>query len=619
MPRRPAVRNHRRRAALAAFGAMFALALPSAASASEAHITPGNNLFVTAPSGEDNDLDITENGVNLILNDGEGLTAGAGCAQINAMRASCPLAGFTNGYVFLDNGEDKVEATTDHPLHIDGSQATKVNFRTTGDGGTTLLGSPGPDVLRTAWSNDTLYGNGGNDSIEGGSGDDQLHGGDGDDVITPGGGDDEIEGDADTDSVDYHTRLAPLQISIDNNKNDGAPGELDNVHTDVERVFGGSGSDEITGSPNRDLIQAGAGLDTVSGGGGNDDIHGEDGNDELHGDTGIDFVSGGNDRDVVDGGSAGDLVVGGADDDDVTGAQGDDQLSGGAGNDHLDAGIGDDELQGNAGADNLVGGQGRDEISGGTDDDTVDYSGNAAPLTVDLDGSTYDDGAENEGDTVLADVENVTGGTGDDNLTGNDQHNVLIGAQGNDTIDGGTNNDTLIGASGDDTIQSKDGVLDVVDCGIGNDSLDSDPVDQLTDCELPPATPGGGEGTGQPPVTPPVTPPITSPKLVIGAAGRVSRSGVVKLSVSCPKSAGATCTGTLRLQRKVKGKVKTLGSKGFKVPAGAKRTLKIKVSKSTAKSVARKPLKVNAAAKSTAGASDTSRKVTLKPASRRKR
>jgi Ca2+-binding RTX toxin-like protein len=619
MPRRPAVRNHRRRAALVAFGAMFALALPSAASASEVHITPANNLFLTGAAGEDNDVDITENGANLILNDTEGLTAGAGCVPINVERASCPLAAFGNAYVFVDDGENKVEATTDHPIHIDGFSADSNNFRATGDGTTSLIGGSGPDVLRTSWSNDTLNGMGGNDNLESGSGDDELNGGSGDDVLTPGGGDDEINGGSDLDSVDYHTRLAPLQISIDNNKNDGAPGELDNVHTDVERVFGGSGSDEITGSPNRDLIQAGPGLDTVSGGGGDDEINGEDGNDELHGGAGVDFVSGGNDRDVVDGGSAGDLVVGGADDDEVNGAQGDDQLSGGAGNDHVDAGIGDDELQGNAGADNLVGGQGRDEISGGADDDTVDYSGNAAPLTVDLDGSTYDDGAENEGDTVLADVENVTGGTGNDKLTGNDQHNVLIGAQGNDSIDGGTNNDTLIGASGDDSIQSKDGVLDVVDCGIGNDTLDADPVDQLTDCELPVVTPGGGEGTGQPPVTPPVTPPITSPKLVIGAASRVSRSRVVKLSVSCPKSAGATCTGTLRLQRKVKGKVKTLGSKGFKVPAGAKRTLKIKVSKSTAKSVARKPLKVNAAAKSTAGASDTSRKVTLKPASRRKR
>jgi Ca2+-binding RTX toxin-like protein len=619
MPRRPAVRNHRRRVALAAFGAMFALALPSAASASEVHITPANNLFLNGDAGEDNDVDITENGANLILNDTEGLTAGAGCIQINVERASCPLAAFGNAYVFVDNGTNKVEATTDHPLHIDGFSGTSNNFRATGAGPISLVGGSGPDKLRTSWSDDDLNGMGGNDDLESGSGDDELNGGSEDDILTPGSGDDEINGGSGLDSVDYSTRIAPLDITIDNNKNDGSAGELDNVHLDVERVYGGSAGDDITGSNNRDLIQAGPGLDTVNGGGGDDELFGENGNDELHGGSGVDFLNGGNDQDEVDGGSDGDLLVGGSGNDNVNGAQGDDQISGGPGHDQIDGAIGDDEIQGNAGDDTLIGGPGRDELHGQADNDTVSYSASAAPITVDLDGSTYDDGAENEGDTVAADVENVTGGTGSDKLTGNDGQNVLIGAQGDDTIDGGGNNDTLIGASGSDTLLSKDGVLDVVDCGIDTDVFDSDPVDTLIDCESPAKQPGGDD---QPPQEQPnndQTDPVKAPKLVIGAASRVSRSRYVKLSVSCPAAAGAACTGTLRLQRTVKGKVKTFGSKGFKVPAGSKRTLKIKVSKKTAKSIARKPLRVNAVGKATAGASDTSRKVTLKPATKRKR
>jgi len=599
---------------------MFALALPSAASASEVHITPADNLFLNGDPGENNDVSLSEFGGNLVVEDAVGVTAGTECAQVNATKATCPLPNFTTAYVFLDNGNNVVDSIQSHPIHIDGWNATTNHFESFGAPGSTLIGGPGADTLSTGGGNDHLNGNAGPDNLSSRGGNDVLDRGSEDDVLNPGFDDDEVHGQSGTDSVNYSARTQPLHLSLDGAKNDGEGAELDNIHGDVERIYSGSGSDDITGSANRDLIQAGDGNDNVEGGGGNDELHGENGNDELHGGSGVDFLNGGNDEDEVDGGFEGDLLVGGPGNDNVNGAQGDDQISGGTGDDQIDGGIGDDEIQGNAGDDTLTGGQGRDELTGQADNDTVTYAGVASPVTVDLDGSTYDDGAENEGDTVGADVENVTGGAGPDKITGNDQQNVLIGAQGDDTIDGGANNDTLIGASGSDSLHSKDGVLDVVDCGIDADTLDADPVDQLTDCELPPATPGGGEGTEQPPVTPPPTPPVVSPKLVIGpGSARVSRSRFVKLSVSCPKSAGGTCIGTLRLQRTVKGKVKTFGSKGFKVPAGSKRTLKIKVSKKTAKSIARKPLKVNAVSKSTAGASDASRKVTLKPAARRKR
>jgi Ca2+-binding RTX toxin-like protein len=611
MPRKSGVIITRRRAALATFGAIFALALPSAASASEVHISAGDNLFLEAAPGEDNDVKLQQNNTNLVVTDEAGLTANAGCAQVDAKRATCPLADFTTAYVVVDDGDNEVDAYQDHPVYISGATATQNNFHAIGDGDTTMIGGPGPDVLHSSWSEDYIAGNGGPDQITTGSLDDEIHGGDGNDVINPGDGDDEIEGDADLDVVNYSARIAPLDISLDNNKNDGAPGELDNVHDDVERVLGGSGADDLNGSPHRDILEGNGGNDRISTAGGNDDAHGGGASDEIELGSGVDFANGGGGPDEITGDGEGDLLYGGDGNDEVNGAQGDDQIAAGPGHDDVNGGIGDDEMQGGTDDDKLAGGQGADEFNGGAGNDTVTYAGYTVPLTIDLDGSTYDDGAENEGDSIDADVENATGGTGPDKLTGNAQQNVLIGAQGNDTLTGGANNDTLIGASGSDSMLSKDGLLDIVDCGTQVDTTDADPVDQLTDCD-PVVTPP------TPPTTPkkPVTPQTKRPKLVIGPGRvRVGSKRVARLTVRCPVTAKAACTGTLRLQRKIKGKTRKLGSRKFNVAVGAKRTVRIKLRRKDAKRVSRRPLKVKAvgrARNAQSGAASTTRKVTLK-------
>jgi Ca2+-binding RTX toxin-like protein len=58
-------------------------------------------------------------------------------------------------------------------------------------------------------------------------------------------------------------------------------------------------------------------------------------------------------------------------------------------------------------------------------------------------------------------IENVTGGSGNDLLRGNDAANLLIGNDGYDTLEGGAGNDTLI--SGND--------LDTLDGGAGSDTV----------------------------------------------------------------------------------------------------------------------------------------------------
>lgn len=65
-------------------------------------------------------------------------------------------------------------------------------------------------------------------------------------------------------------------------------------------------------------------------------------------------------------------------------------------------------------------------------------------------------------------IENATGGTGSDTITGNDANNVLSGNGGNDVINGGYGDDTLYGGNGNDTIDGN-WTTDTVYGEAGND------------------------------------------------------------------------------------------------------------------------------------------------------
>jgi serralysin len=69
-------------------------------------------------------------------------------------------------------------------------------------------------------------------------------------------------------------------------------------------------------------------------------------------------------------------------------------------------------------------------------------------------------------------IENVSGGSGDDRIVGNDVANVLIGGEGNDTISGGGGNDVIEGCAGTDTENGGSG-NDTFSAGTdpGNDAL----------------------------------------------------------------------------------------------------------------------------------------------------
>ncbi len=68
-------------------------------------------------------------------------------------------------------------------------------------------------------------------------------------------------------------------------------------------------------------------------------------------------------------------------------------------------------------------------------------------------------------------IENATGGSGGDRLTGNDVSNLLTGNGGNDILSGAGGNDRLLGGTGNDAITGGSG-NDTLNGGEGNDELD---------------------------------------------------------------------------------------------------------------------------------------------------
>src|SRR4051812_17378049 len=134
-----------------------------------------------------------------------------------------------------------------------------------GDHASGLFGGPGDDLLT---------GSPEGDSINAGEGDDTVAGGAGNDYLQGGAGADELGGGDGFDEASYAGATEPLSLSIGDGANDGAPGEADDIHGDVEALAGGRGDDVLTGTagPNRLIAY-----------GGHDVLHGEAGADELIG------------------------------------------------------------------------------------------------------------------------------------------------------------------------------------------------------------------------------------------------------------------------------------------------------------------------------------------------
>ena len=71
---------------------------------------------------------------------------------------------------------------------------------------------------------------------------------------------------------------------------------------------------------------------------------------------------------------------------------------------------------------------------------------------------------------TVSEISNLTAGSGNDTITGNDLGNVIHGGDGDDTISGGGGTNTLYGEAGNDTLTSDGGVNDRLIGGVGDDT-----------------------------------------------------------------------------------------------------------------------------------------------------
>jgi Ca2+-binding RTX toxin-like protein len=447
-----------------------ALAWPASAFAATGQINDNGVMVYTADPGESNAMtfsfgkDQLDNDAYLVVDaPAVDITPVPPCqpgAAQNEM--SCPADGggirppVTSLSASLGDGNDTVTLLANLPTSIgagggqdemnggpaaDFLRGGQQDDKITGGGGNDQLvgddpgvGGGGDDSLDGGEGNDSADGQDGADTVRGGNGDDSLNGGGGNDLFPAeagGDGTDTVFGGDGVDTASYAARTDPLQLSLDDQANDGLAGNAsDNVHSDVENLVGGSNNDTLTGSAQPNSLDGGAG------------------NDNLAGDAG------------------------------------DDALTGGSGDDAEAGGDGGDTLSGGDGADVMDGGGGPDVMSGGGGVDTADYSSRTNGIAVTLD-TKPGDGEFGEGDNVDESTENVRGGAGADTLIGSGAANALDGGAGEDYSDGGGGSDALTGGDAGDVLRTRGSAEpDTIACGPGPDFVIAKASDTIAgDCD----------------------------------------------------------------------------------------------------------------------------------------
>jgi Ca2+-binding RTX toxin-like protein len=171
------------------------------------------------------------------------------------------------------------------------------------------------------------------------------------------------------------------------------------------------------------------------------------------------------------------------------GGEGNDWLLGGSAADQFSGGPGDDVFSGLGGEDAYFTSQsdGSDVFNGGADFDAVSYRGRSADLEIhacasevtiaceagacDCSGSMSGEPGE---DDRLVNIEDITGGSGDD---------FIYGSEAADSLSGGPGDDSIFGLGGSDLIFGEGGV-DTMDGGADGDYCAAFGEEEATACEL---------------------------------------------------------------------------------------------------------------------------------------
>lgn len=210
----------------------------------------------------------------------------------------------------------------------------------------------------------------------------------------------------------------------------GGPGD-DTIATSLTEganLLGDDGDDTLRGGPGGDQMDGGEGDDLLRGRGGNDEMRDDHGQNVLRGGPGNDGVAGGVGADVVDGGPGVDEIWGGGGDDSIYGRGGHDHIAVGGGS------CGRGRCSRSADVVDVHGGRGNDQVQGDRGTDVL-FGGPGADVFIGGWGQDV-----------------IHGGPGEDYLWGGGGGDRLMGEAGNDVLEGGAGDDALAGGAGDDLL-----------------------------------------------------------------------------------------------------------------------------------------------------------------------
>lgn len=310
-----------------------------------------------------------------------------------------------------------------------------------------FIGGTAADKLTGNNSNNTLIGNGGNDTLTGLGGNDSLDGGAGDDSLDGGSGNDTAVGGADNDTYRFAAGNS-AETDVVTELNGGGTADLLTFSTLTTPITVNLLSDTLATHLNRTLKTSAAGqfafFENVAGGTAGDKITGNNAANSLVGNSGNDTLTGNLGNNTLVGLAGDDSLVGGNDVDRLDGGEGSDILRGGA--------FGDLYVFANATAAQV------DKIDeAGIASTTIDFSAVTTAVSVNMTSATA---ASHLNRTIqsftaggVLDFFKVLGGSGNDTMVGDTQHNELYGNGGNDSITGGNGNfDSIFGGDGNDTL-----------------------------------------------------------------------------------------------------------------------------------------------------------------------
>ena len=186
------------------------------------------------------------------------------------------LAGSGDDVIHIfDNGSGSSK-----PVYIDGGPGNDdlSIFQVTSHVSPTIHGGDGNDTLSVDIQGDELGPiSGGHSYYFGDAGDDTF-------VMNRSEASRDFNGGAGIDTVDYRsfTTAGGLNVTLDDQPGDG-PFGFDNVHSDVEIVYGSIWDDTLIGNGNNETLVGGPGNDSLVGNGGDDSLDGGVGDDTIDG------------------------------------------------------------------------------------------------------------------------------------------------------------------------------------------------------------------------------------------------------------------------------------------------------------------------------------------------